>query len=523
MSELKSIIKYELINRLSLNKIFKATNIKRRSILGIIVAIILGIFSLVTCYMYSLYTVFAELGCAELILLIGMALASFICFITNIPMCESTIFHSRDYEFLMSMPIKTKYIITSKIFTLLIINYFTMASITLCSIFVLVIYKQIVLLEVFITILVLLVMPFFPLGISLIVSYFFTKLLSKFKHRNFIVTLLYLLFIVGIMCGTKLLSNLDDASNGYELILSFSKKISYISYLGYMGIKGNIISLVIYFLVSIILFVLFYYLLTKNYCRINSNLLTMQTTNTFKLDENKSKLNLVKLEFKKYFSLPGYVLNTICGPFMGCIMLVMLRLQDLDLSIIQIGDDNYSTLLIMGIISMFTGLNPITASTISLEGNKLWIYKSMPINPEKIFNSKVIVAFVANTFFLLCDCIILIFLWRFTFLDCFLIFVASSLYNLFVTYLGLYINLRFPKLDWINPIKIVKNSLAVFISMIAGFVLYISLIIISLIFVLNSCSQYFIFIFIMGLLVLLVFVIYKVTYTKGVQLWKNLH
>lgn len=523
MSELKSIIKYELINRLSLNKIFRGSKKKKGSIIGIIVAIILGIFSLVTGYIYSIYTVFAEFGCETLILLVSMAFASFVCLITNIPMCESTIFHSRDYEMLLSMPIKTKHIITSKIFTLLIINYFTIVSIVLSSVLVLAIHSQIILIEVLLVMLALLVMPFFPLGLSLIISYLFTKLLSKVKHRNVIITILYLLFIAGVMVVTQFITNIDDVTNAYELIMNFSKKISYVTYLGYLGIMGDAISFIIYYLISIGVFVLLYHLLSKNFCMINSNLLTIHTKDTYDLDNNKTKLNILKLEFKKYGSLPGYVLNTICGPFMGSLMLIMLSFQGLDLSIIQIGSHNYSALLLMAVISMFISLSPVTASTVSLEGNKLWIYKSMPLDPKKIFTSKVGVSLCINTSFLLLDSIVMLCVWHLSLIDCLLIFSTTSLYSIFISYMGLYINLCFPKLDWVNPIKVVKNSLAVLITLITGFVLYVGLIIVALTLIAVGLNEYLIFAAIIGILALLVIIIIKITYTKGVTLWKNLH
>ena len=124
MSNLMTLIKYSLINRLHLNKLFKKNN-KATGIafVGVALLIGLGILVLATLYMSLLGMAYAESGVVDIILLMGISLSGIMCLFMNIPMCETTLFHAKDYELLQAMPIKTKDIVTSKLISLILVNY----------------------------------------------------------------------------------------------------------------------------------------------------------------------------------------------------------------------------------------------------------------------------------------------------------------------------------------------------------------------------------------------------------------
>ena len=83
--------------------------------------------------------------------------------------------------------------------------------------------------------------------------------------------------------------------------------------------------------------------------------------------EKNSNVNLLSLELRKYFNLSGYVLNTIIGPIMGTVVLIVLMMQGLDTTIIAIGGDSYLALVVVALVCIFTSITPTTAATISLE------------------------------------------------------------------------------------------------------------------------------------------------------------
>ena len=94
----------------------KATGI---AFVGVALLIGLGILVLATLYMSLLGMAYAESGVVDIILLMGISLSGIVCLFMNIPMCETTLFHAKDYELLQAMPIKTKDVVTSKLISLI--------------------------------------------------------------------------------------------------------------------------------------------------------------------------------------------------------------------------------------------------------------------------------------------------------------------------------------------------------------------------------------------------------------------
>lgn len=532
MNKLSTLLKYTLINKLNLNKLVK--NKKKKSLVFVLLIFLISSLSALafaTFYMFIMGQALISIGAVELLILMGMSFGCMMCFITNIPLCESTLLHSRDYEMLSAMPISTKNIIISKFLSLFIINYGVIALLLFSSLIVVGLYSALTVPILLLSLVVFIFLPLIPLSLSALCSFAFSKLTARLKHKNIISMVLTLAFVIAIMFVSMSLKDIetDTSIDGYAYMLNVFKNMGYFPYLAFKGINGDYLSLLVYILISVAMFTVFFVLISKNYHKLNSDLKVTYKNDNFNLEKvnfvssnDLSTFTLFKIEIKKYFSLSGYVLNTIIGPIMGTVMLVVLMMQGLDVTIIQLGGDSYLALVIVALVSFFSNISPTTSSTISLEGKSLWIYKSMPIETKKILTSKTLISIIVNLPFQIINGVLVVLFWGCNFYDFLFVVLIPATFSIAMSFIGIYLNLKFPRFDWDNPIKIVKNSISVLLTMVASFIIFFIAFVIGIVLVVLEVYVYLILAILLAITTIIMFISIKLLYSKGVQLYDGL-
>jgi len=110
MSNLKVLLKNSIMNTWGINKFLKEESKSEKvKNISIFLAILLGIFSIgMLIVMYSLAIVeqLGQYGYLSLILMSAMILSTMFSFFTSVYKAQGVLFSSRDFETLMSLPIK---------------------------------------------------------------------------------------------------------------------------------------------------------------------------------------------------------------------------------------------------------------------------------------------------------------------------------------------------------------------------------------------------------------------------------
>jgi ABC-2 type transport system permease protein len=109
-------------------------------------------------------------------------------------------------------------------------------------------------------------------------------------------------------------------------------------------------------------------------------------------------------------------------------------------------------------------MSSTTSASISIEGKNYWILKTLPIDPYKVFNSKMLLNLTLVLPVLYFSLIILYFSLGLTLVEVITLAVISTITSLVSAKLGLLLNLKFPNLDAINDVVIVKRSASVMIA-----------------------------------------------------------
>lgn len=134
---------------------------------------------------------------------------------------------------------------------------------------------------------------------------------------------------------------------------------------------------------------------------------------------------------------------------------------------------NISTLQIGGIIAIVAcfcaAMTVTTPATISFEGKRFWILRSLPIRTGEILLTKILMSvlmFVPVQ--LICSFAIAVRLGISPSAAVAFALLPATL-NLAVSGAGLIINLLMPKMDWRSEAEIIKQSMSVMLSVLIGF------------------------------------------------------
>lgn len=456
----------------------KNAGIGKIILMSVLFLYILVVFGGLFGYLFdSILEPFALIGYEWLYFGIMALSVIMLCFIGSIFMTQQEIYGAKDNELLLSMPIKIRDILLSRIFTLLIFNYIYEAIIALPCIVVYFIHRPFAIVSLLCFVLIVVTLPLFVLAVSCIFGWIMAMILKRMQNKTVITIVLSLgFFALYFYVINKLPDYINSlVQNGESIGNAIKKALFPIYHLGIAISEGNLLSLLIYLLSVFVPFAIVIYLLSRNFISI----ITSKTgTKKVKLKEKDIRANglnvsLIKREWNHFASNPMVILNSALGiAFTVVLAGFMLVKQGEIWSLLGNVPAQEKAMLhtyIMPMLCFFViatnSMNIITASSISLEGNRLWILRSLPIPTKNILRSKVgfhLILCIPPT--LLCSIVGNI-VFSVGILESLMVILIPIAFIVFEALFGLVINLWKPKFDWINETFVVKQSASVLITM----------------------------------------------------------
>lgn len=530
MSNLGLLLKISFLNTIGINKLresSKGENIKKISIGILILFSIIVLMGSMFSLMLDLADMLKKVNQMELLLVIGFLGTVIFNLVNSIYKAPAYLYQARDYEMLSSLPIKDSTIFASKIILLVASNY-------LYSAFIMIIPSLVYFIKgnaSFIYIINLLIMfittPFIPIIISSIITYLIGRLSYNSRYKNSILIIGSILATLAIILISYNMDNfLEVIIKNSSSIIEISKKIYVPAYYFIDGLKNNnLLSVLIFSFLSITPFIIFILIFSKGFRKINSKMTEGYKVNDYKvkgLKSSKPIKALLNKELKRYFSSYIYVLNTSFG-------LVLLGV--LAVGIIILGKDKIATIInlssytsmfnvqITMIIMFCIFMSCTTSSSISLEGKNLWILKSLPIDELDIFKSKLGINILLVLPIALISFLLISIKLKFSIFYIITMSILIIVSSFFIALYGLFINLLYPKLDYINEVEVVKRGLSSTISIFSSLV-YLGI---------YGAIYYFLKLDFNVLLILATtitlamdLILWKIIKTKGVNLFRNL-
>ena len=396
--------------------------------------------------------------------------ASLLALSTTIPKVKTTLFGGNDYDMLASMPIPKKEILFVKFFSLYLVEFFYTVIITLPAGVLCFIFDNNIVYLIH-TILMLFLVPVFPLLLACLVGTFISVVADRSRFGNVLSVLFYVIFIVVIFSSSMMTSS--GTTESMEPLFDLFKWFNPTNVI--LDINIPVINYVIYAGVNLIVLAGVIGLLTFFYDYIHDLLSTARTSKTSKKQELKVNTpfkSLMKLELKKYFTSKGYLMNTITGGVLSVVMIAIMTitlLTDEEMAGLIDAFRPYLAYLSLAIILM-VGLTTPAASAISMEGKNMWVIKSTPIDYKKFLKSKVWLSEIVMAPFALIASILVMVIIKNDIIGLIVTLLLPQLYLLSMNYISLILNTRFYKFNWSNEMEVVKQSKCVVFVMLIDFV-----------------------------------------------------
>lgn len=437
-----------------------------------------GIGALIMFYSALISLGFVQMGMGGAIPVVMMGICSLLLIAISFMKSGGTLFGGKNFDMVLSLPVTVRQVVLSRMLFLYGAGFLVFFAGFLPAAIVYTVNMGAGVGEVFNLLLAVVLGPCVPVVLSLVLSVLVMLLVERLPQREIFVIVLNVVIFVGILFWTgkisvtmdeKALMNMGKAlANGVtSLYPPAGVAFSFLE-------KGSIWGTLLFAVLSIALFWGFVILVSRFYVKINEMFSSSKSKNAGKVTYGKGstiRKALLKKEWRRLLSCPIYAMNTVVGYVLMILLGIMvLTMKEETLTgMLDIPEiENQLTKAFPFIIAMCTGIAPMTAPSLSLEGKSRWIMCSLPVKSIEIFRAKITLNLLfAVPSALLCSLCVLI---KFpgTAADNILLFVLPLVFGVFTAVFGMAVNVKFPSYDWTQEIQAVKNSASVLICVFTG-------------------------------------------------------
>lgn len=398
-------------------------------------------------------------------------MATFIGVTGSLFTANSTIYHARDNEFLLSLPIPQWMIVAVRIAMIYLVSAAFEIMVMFPVILVYFVIGQPPIWALLFQIVAVLVMPVIAVTVACLIGWLSAVIHAKIRQHAIFSVLTSLAFIAvfyyiywNLYQYIQLIIANADTVGGVMKIFLFP------FYLMGLASTGNPIAFVVFAALMAVIMALVVKLISSNFVELAAK---AQVTARRKYNEKPGKsdspsMALFKKEFQRFTSSSVSMMSCALGSIMMVVIGVMCFCAG-DWIITTFmgmsnGPDENLPLMAMLIVCMMSAMNTITASSISLEGKYIWMLKVLPISPWQIFKAKlgvhIVITGVPAVF-----CAVAFAIAGRTDLMTMAYMIASTLvFVLFSALVGLLCNLRFPNLSWTNEAQAVKQNMSTIVA-----------------------------------------------------------
>lgn len=460
----------------------------------IITPIVLGMISALVLGIYGVLKVIGQQG---LILATGYSVTATIIFVFGIISVMSVLYFAKDIEYILPLPFKAHEVSLAKFTTVVIYQYIPVVAVLGPITLIYGIGEGCGALYYLISLVCLILIPIIPTLYSAVISMILMRFTGISKHKDalkFISGFLALLLGIGInilssFMGRRFaddeeaLKKIIEAGNN-SLVNGISDifvapKLATLATIS-SDVSKSLINIGLFMLINILAIVLFIIISDNLYLKgvvgISESFSKREKLSGEKLSKNITQNSLLKTwvikELRLLFRTPAYLLNCISTVILIPIILVIPILSDEGISGILEGSEflrepsNFNIIIgsFFGAIAFITGLNPTAPTAISREGDIIFISKYLPVSYVTQIMAKIISAVIINYI------LVIIVLIGFVAIGMpitliLLLAIIGFLEIIFLSAVGVLIDLHSPKLVWDNEQKAVKQNFNVFISM----------------------------------------------------------
>ncbi len=188
---------------------------------------------------------------------------------------------------------------------------------------------------------------------------------------------------------------------------------------------------------------------------------------------SSSKLrSYFKKEYQTFFRNPAYVINGLFGIFITPFLLTLsFRISADAESIEQIRAlvsapefSFYAVLSALAVIVLTSAINVVASSSFSREGASFWITKIIPYSLKQQAFVKALFSASISIMGIIINCLIFKVYFNYSFIQIGLISFVGILFAALWNLIGVFIDMKRPKLEWTNETEAIKQNVNVVLS-----------------------------------------------------------
>ena len=449
-------------------------------------------------FIFTAYDGLHQIGQEAVILGFGLSVVCVVIFFFGIFYAMSIFYFSMDVENLLPLPFKPWHIMGAKFTVVLIYEYMTEIIFFAPTLIAYGLKSGGGVLYYIYGIVIFLLLPIVPLVIASIINMIVMRFTNIAKNKDRF-RLVGGLIAMGFGVGTNIyIQKFSQDLNQSEITEMFSKgnnslvdlatkmfpstKVVVNSLINTNNIKGiiNLILFIAITLAAVIIFIILgqvlYFKGVMGVSETSSKRKTLSSNEFIKNTTQNSSLKIYIIkELKVLFRTPIYFMNCVLMNFLWPIFLLIPifaqkggsgQIKQLT-GFLQSGKSTGIVLSIFFAFMVFSSCsNSIATTAISREGKNLFILKYIPMKYKDQLMAKVLSAVVLGVAAMITISIISLILLKLP-LDLVLLMIIVGLLGIvFTSFIGIFIDLNFPKLHWDTEQEAVKRNLNVLISMI---------------------------------------------------------
>lgn len=457
----------QLYSLFGINRLLHSHNKKEKNrtvIVGIAGLAIIGILVYLNGYICS---VFADAGLVETIPILMVVIYSLIVLLLTFLKSSGALVGLKDYDMVMSLPVNNTSVVLSRLTMLYIMNLVIGIIALIPAIIVYSMNTSVVIGDFFVLFVALLLTPIIPMIIALAIGIVIVAVSSKSKHNNIFALLFSIIGILLFVYVSSKLQTMDTSqiADISTMLINYFNQFYPPSFLFSKALLYNDgVSLGLFVLSSFITLLAFVAVISQFYKQLNTRAFSHHTGKDFRLGDltvSSPFMALYKRELARFFSCTIYALNS-------CIVIILLLVISI-MSVFYLPDVIVEQLEALGIMSVFEAVIPLvvsvlvcicctTSASLSLEGKSRWIMCSIPVKAITVFNAKILVNLTVVLPILWISLVLLRFAFPQTAIQTIFLFVTPTIYALFISIIGMLLNVKYPRYDWTSEYYAVKGG-----------------------------------------------------------------
>ena len=485
------LLKIQLSALLGFNKILHLKDkAERRKQMAAKIAIGFCILLLIPSfgmYAYVMAEGMNTIGQIHLFPAVMLAAGCMMTLISSVPLANGTLFAFKDYDMVMSLPVKNWEVALSR----LLLGYVWTTGLDFLimipcgAVYAWFVRPAFSYYPIFI--LTMLTAPVLPMMIGALAGIVLARLTANLRGSKYLQMLGSTVLALGIMAFSWNMDAMMDGGLFGDIGVKLSGLMSRVYPMTGMYVSAvsdlNWISTVVFILIAIAALGAMTWFVGQFLRNINTALTTTRARGKFrmkKLNASSPLMALYKKELRRYLSSVTWLFNTAFGLLLAVIGVGAMAVKGRDLIRIVLismeiaGLDDLMIVYGIGFIGAFiVTVSCTTPCSISMEGKNLWLIQSLPVSGFDVLMSKMMVSLTLTV-----PTSVVIGLGaglalRLTIMETLAITALPLSYSLVSAAIGLLINLKSHNFEWTNEAAVVKQGASTGISMLVGMVLVI--------------------------------------------------